>query len=610
MLADQRYVRLTDGFWKKKQDLDRDVTIPAVYDRFLESGRIDAFKCDWKPGMPDQPHFFWDSDVAKWMEAAAYVLSREDVPALREKVETLIDRIEANQGADGYFNIYFTVVAPDKRFTDRNLHELYCAGHLMEAACAWFDATGDDRFLRIMEKYADYIAGVFMTDHSAAFTTPGHEEIELALFKMYRTTGKRKFFELARFFLENRGQPGNTEKQIFDEAFYAQSHAPIRDQHEAMGHSVRAMYLYSGMADLAAETGDPALLTACRDLFEDTTNRKMYVTGGIGSTNIGEAFTIPYDLPNSRAYTETCASIGLMFFADRMLRADPARPSKYADVVELEMYNGALSGLSLDGEKFFYENPLEIYLTERHRITATHDREHWPITQRVKMFGCSCCPPNLNRVLASIGAYFYTCDEEKRTVYVNQFGSSRFEKDGMTVTQTTDYPMSGQIVIEANVPTLVRVPGWCRAFTADAPYTMVNGYAAFAPGRFTVDFDMKPELIGTNVGVVRNIGQAAMRRGPVIYCAEAVDNPGRPGEACDLHTLTFDRRTAADAAVTYDDVFGLPVLTVDGLRRVNASDALYAPLEERFEPTKIRLIPYACFANRGECDMLVFLGYR
>ncbi|MCQ2428794.1 MAG: glycoside hydrolase family 127 protein [Clostridia bacterium] len=604
MKTDYRCVRLTGGFWKTKEDLNRDVTIPAVYDRFVETGRIDAFRCDWKPGMPNQPHFFWDSDVAKWMESAAYVLSREDVPGLRDKIETLIDCIEQNQGEDGYFNIYFTVVAPDKRFTVRDWHELYCAGHLMEAACAYFGATGSDRFLKIMEKYADYITKVFMIDKSAPYRTPGHEEIELALFKMYRTTGKKKFFELAQFFLENRGQPDNDEKQIFDEAHYAQSHAPIRRQREAAGHSVRAMYLYSGMTDLAEETGDEELLSACRDLFEDTVNRKMYITGGIGSTNIGEAFTIPYDLPNSRAYTETCASLGLMFFANRMLKADPEHPSKYADIVELEMYNGALSGLSLDGEKFFYENPLEIYMTERRRITATHDHEHWPITQRVRMFGCSCCPPNLNRVLASLGEYFYAWDEKTGKVYVNQFGSSTFAKDGMTVTQTTDYPFSGRVEIRANVPICVRIPGWCRSFTADAPYDMVNGYASFGPGCVTVEFDMKPELAGTNVGVVRNIGQAALRRGPVVYCVEGVDHEG------DLHTLTFDRKKAADAKIDVNDVSGLPVLTVEGWRRLNVSDDLYAPLEEKFEPAVIRCIPYSSFANRGETDMLVFLSYR
>ena len=605
MIIDHRNVRITGGFWKKKMDLNRRVTMNAVYDRFHESGRIDAFRCDWKEGMPNRPHIFWDSDVAKWMEGAAYILETDDNPALEEKVEQLVDWIEANQHEDGYFNIYYTVVEPDKRWTDRNCHELYCAGHLMEAACAYYNATGRDRFLNCMKKYADYIAKVFMEEHSAAFKTPGHEEIELALYKMYKTTGEEKYFDLMKYFLETRGQPDNNEAQIFQAAHYAQSHAPIRDQHEAFGHSVRAMYLYSGMADLANETGDEALLAACRDLFDDTTRRKMYVTGGIGSTNIGEAFTIPYDLPNARAYTETCASIGLMFFANRMFRADPVKSSKYADVVELEMYNGALSGLSLDGEKFFYENPLEINLTERHRITATNDREHFPITERVRIFGCSCCPPNLNRLLPALGDYFYGWDEAEGAVYVNQFGQSEFSLGDAHVTVETDYPLTGRVHVKADVPVYMRVPGWCRGnFRADAPHVTANGYARFDAGEFTIVYEMKPVLISANVSVTPNLGKAALKRGPVVYCAEGVDNGG------DVHSLYFDRSTVRNADVEYSDFFSAPVITLPGFRIRNSSDDLYGPLDEVYEFVKIRMIPYAAFANRGETNMLVWINVR
>ena len=604
MFTDYRNVRLTDGYWKKKEELNKNVTVPAVYKQFYETGRIDAFKCDWKEEMPNKPHYFWDSDVAKWMEGAAYILSREEDSDLEAKVEAIIDEIEKNQCEDGYFNSFYIIFRDEKRFTDRARHELYCAGHLMEASCAYYNAKGKDRFLKLMEKYADHIAKVFTVDKSASFVTPGHEEIEIALFKMYHTTGKEKYLDLARFFLEMRGQSDNNEPDVYAEPYYAQSHAPIRDQHEAFGHCVRATYLYAGMADLAAETGDPELLNACRDIFEDIVNRKMYITGGIGSIKHGEAFTVPYDLPNDRAYTETCASIGMMFFANRMLKADPERPSKYADIVELEMYNGALSGLSLDGEKFFYENPLEIYMKERKRLTCTDEHESWPITQRVQVFWCSCCPPNLNRILASLGEYFYACDEKTGTVYVNQFGSSTFEKDGISVKQTTNYPNDGKVEIESNVPVLVRVPCWCHNFTADAQYTMVNGYARFEAGKITVDFEMKPELVATNIGVVRNIGKAALRRGPFIYCAEALDNGG------DVHTLAFDRTAIENAEVVSEEEFGAPTVSTYGFRRVNVSDMLYAPLEEKFESTKIKLIPYACFANRGETDMLVFMNYR
>ncbi len=604
-VSDYRNVTLTSGFWKAKEDLNRDVTIDAVYNRFDETGRIKAFKCDWKEGDPQQPHFFWDSDVAKWMEGAAYVLQSNDRPDLTEKVEWLIDQIEKNQGEDGYFNIYFTVVAPEKRFTTRDWHELYCAGHLMEAACAYYQATGKDRMLKLMEKYADYIYRVFVDEKSANFTTPGHEEIELALYRMYKTTGKQKYLDLCEFFLENRGQPDNNEAQIFDAAHYAQSHAPIREQHEAFGHSVRATYLYSGMADLAGEKHDEALLTACRDLFDDITKKKMYVTGGIGSTNIGEAFTIPYDLPNAHAYTETCASIGMMFFGERMFRIDPEHPSKYHDTVELEMYNGALSGLSLSGEEFFYENPLEINLVERTRITATKHREHWPITQRVKVFGCSCCPPNINRVLSSMGTYFYTYDDAEGAVYVNQFGTSVFEKDGVKVSVETEYPLNGLVKISSNAPVCVRIPAWCRRFKTDRPHVMVNGYAKFDAGEITVEFEMKTELIAGSVNVVKNLGKCALRRGPIVYCAEGIDNGG------DVHTLYLDRGTAAQAELELCEKCGCYAITLKGFRRVDVdTDSLYTPLEENYIPADIRMIPYHAFANRGETDMLVWMNYR
>lgn len=604
MLTDHRYVTLQGGFLKEKEDLNRRVTEGAVYSQFDETGRIDAFKCDWKPGMDKRPHFFWDSDVAKWMEGAAYILGREADEALQEKVEMLIDRIEQNQDENGYFNIYFTVVEPEKRFSNRDWHELYCAGHLMEAAVAYYDATGRDRFLKLMEKYADYIYRVFVQEGSAGYMTPGHEEIELALYKLYKATGKKKYFELMAHFLNKRGIKENHEPQIFNEAHYAQSYAPIREQREAYGHSVRAMYLYAGMTDLAMETKDEALLDACRALFDDVTRRKMYVTGGIGSTSIGEAFTIAYDLPNATAYTETCASIGMIYFANRLFKADPTHASRYADAVELELYNGALSGLSLDGTRFFYENPLEIYHRERNRITSTHERERFPITRRPKMFGCSCCPPNLVRLLASLGEYVYAYDEEQDVIYVNQFAESEYANNGIYVRQKTAYPQSGVVTLSSNRPLRVRIPAWCHRFGADKPYAEENGYACFEAGEVTVEMEMRPELISASVGVVRNIGKAALRFGPMIYCAEGVDNGG------DVHTLYFDRGAIEKANIHLDDALHVPMITLKGWRRVDTSDALYAPLSEAFERTEIRMIPYHAFANRAECDMLVYLNYR
>ena len=601
MQTSYQHVKLLSGYLKEKEELNRKVTLDAVYGQFVETGRIEAFNFSWKEGMPNRPHFFWDSDVAKWMEGAAYQLAREKDADLEEKVESLIDCIEKHQGEDGYFNIYFTVIEPEKRFTNRDWHELYCAGHLTEAAVAYYEATGKDRFLRLMEKYVEYIAKVFMDEGSAPYETPGHEEIELALYRLYKVTGKERYLDLMKHFLERRGQPDNTEAQIFNEAHYAQSYAPIRQQKEAYGHSVRAVYLYSGMTDLAMETKDKALLETCKALFTDITRRKMYVTGGIGSTCIGEAFTVAYDLPNATAYTETCASIGLIFFANRLFKADPTHPSRYHDAVELELYNGALSGLSLDGKRFFYENPLEINLAQRHRITSTHERERFPISQRPLMFGCSCCPPNINRLLASLGEYVYACDEEKGRVYINQFAHSEYNDGKHKVTVKTDYPVTGKMTVVADCETAIRIPGWCHSFTAARPYTTENGYAVFSAGETEIEMDMTPYLVSASVGVVKNIGKAALRRGPMIYCAEGVDNPS-------VHTLYYPR-SLYEVKEELDPILGI-TLTLEGYRRVDKTDALYMPLEEVFIPATIRLVPYHAFANRGETDMLVYLNYR
>lgn len=599
-------VNIRGGFWKQVEDLNSKVTVNAVYDRFFETGRIDAFRFEWKDGDPKQPHFFWDSDVAKWMEGAAYVLSREDRPDLEEKIERLIDEIEKNQCADGYFNIYFTVVKPESRWSCRDWHELYCAGHLMEAACAYYEVTGRDRFLQLMEKYADYIAKVFVEDGSAAFVTPGHEEIELALYRMYKTTGKKKFFELCRFFLEKRGLAENCEADIGRSPYYAQNHLPIREQKEAFGHSVRAVYLYSGMADLALESGDQKLKEACIALFDNIVGKKMYITGGIGSTPVGEAFTEAYDLPNTGAYTETCASIGMMFFAQRMIALDPENAAKYADAIELEMYNGMLSGLSLDGDKFFYENPLEICLSERKRLQTLNADERWPITQRPKVFGCSCCPPNIVRLLSSLGNYMYSYDEKSGEVYINQFADSVYEKDGAKVSVSTEYPYKKTLKISTNVPVRVRIPSWCHGFGGSGTYTKIeNGYACFGAGEFEIGFYMRPELIMSSVNVIRNLGKAALQYGPIIYCAEACDNGG------EVHKLYFEPDKIAESEISYSEELGRNVIDCEGYRRIDAvSGKLYMPYSRTFEPTKIRMIPYHCFANRGECDMAVYLNVK
>jgi len=589
-------VELKSGFLKDKQELNRKITINAVYDRFYETGRIGSFKCNWRTGDENKPHIFWDSDVAKWMEGAAYILKKTPDEALEAKVEEIIDDMEKNQRSDGYFNIYFITVDPANRFKNRDWHELYCAGHLLEAAVAYADATGKDRFLNIMEKYMDYITKVFVHEKSAAFTTPGHEEIELALVRAYRFTGKKKYLDLAAFFINERGMREDEKTE------YNQSHAPVREQDEALGHSVRAMYLYTAMADLAYELKDEKLNEACHKLYHDVVDKKMYITGGLGSTYVGEAFTKPYDLPNEEAYTETCAGIGLMFFAKRMMMLD--NDASYADTIERVFYNGVMAGLSVGGDSFFYENPLEITLMNH--FTNMYGTKRYPITQRLKCFGCSCCPPNVNRLLPVLGEYVY--GHENDTLYINQFTDSTLFDGGVSCEMTTKYPLDGKVCIKASgvKKVAVRIPSWCEGFEMNKAYTMENGYAIVEnDGEITVSFDMTPFAVCANVGVIKDIGKLCIQAGPVVYCAEAVDN----GE--NLHALALD--TEFGYEVKYDEFSGLNALVVDGYRVENTTDKLYARAAKESavkKPVKIKMIPYYSFANRGETDMLTWFNRK
>ena len=586
-------VNFTNGYFADKYELNRKITINAVYDRFEETGRIDAFKFDWTPekGEEKRPHFFWDSDVAKWMEGAAYLLKKAPDADLEKKIDSIVADIKKNQGDDGYFNIYFTVVKPNDRWTDRNLHELYCAGHLFEAAVALRD-IGKNELFECMDKYVDYIHKVFVEEKSAAFATPGHEEIEIALLRMYRVSGNRKYLDLAKHFLDVRG----VAEEIFkDEQF--QTHLPVRQQREALGHSVRAMYLYTSMAMLAKEIGDTELLEACNALFEDVTERKMYVTGGIGSEAMGECFTVPYDLSNDRAYTETCAGIGLMFFAGAMSEFD--NDSKYADVIERVFYNGVMSGLSLDGKRFFYENPLEINLFEH--FESRYGRRRLPITQRPEIFGCSCCPPNINRLLASLGNYVFAKDGD--TLFVNQYTGAELCEGEIKCNIVTEYPNEGKVVINAEGVKRValRIPFWCDSFKVNKNYTVEKGYAYVENDgdAIEMDFDMPVSLVYANPALIHCAGKVCVMRGPIVYCAEAVDN----GE--NLHSIIIPD-TLENLKTEKCDKCGLMKIFFDAKKAVG-NDMLYSVKSPKYENISLKLIPYSVFANRGETDMAVWL---
>ena len=602
-------VSITGGFLHDLQNRNRTVTTAAVYDRFSDTGRFAALRCDWQEGSDKpKPHIFWDSDLAKWIEGAAYILAKHKDDALQAKVEAAIDDMEAHQWEDGYLNSYYTAVEPENRFTNRDHHELYCCGHLVEAAIAYYYATGRDRFLAMMEKYVTLIDRIFRTEHSAGFDTPGHEEIELALVRLYRCTGKRAYLDLALYFINTRGTSERDKNVIHGRTYqylgntaYAQSHLPVREQTEADGHAVRAMYLYCAMADLYAETGDESLRQACYTLFEDATTRKMHITGGLGSIRVGEAFTLAYDLPAERTYNETCASIGMMFFAQRMLEAESK--GVFADVIERQLYNGMLSGISLDGKAFFYENPLEINLKNHVRNRFNPQQERYPITERVEVFKCSCCPPNLTRLLASLERYLY--HRAGDVYYVDQFAESVWREDGATVTQKTEYPKNGKVHLTfTGVKTAaVRIPGWCERYTCNAPVTVRDGYAYIeSPTEVVFDFEMKPVYYSAHVEVDEAAGKVALSYGPLVYCAERVDTP------VNLHRLLLTPEM--NATLEADPLTGQYAITVDALLRSHNNEALFRPVDNAYEKARVRFIPYYAFANRGKCDMLVWFRYR
>lgn len=597
-------VNITGGFWADKQKTNRDVTIYAVRDRFRETGRFDAFACNWTVDSTiPKPHYFWDSDVAKWMEAVCYIISKSPDVRLLSEVDGLIDLIEKNQGEDGYFNIYHTVVEPENRFRYRSHHELYCLGHLIEAAVAYYNATGNGRFIDILDRYIDLVIKTFMQEGSADFHTPGHEEIELALFKLYRVRKDPKYAELAMFFINERGK--HNEESARPDLFYpiqSQSDLPVRVRKTAEGHAVRACYLYSAMADAAAELQDEELKEVCDSIFRDITRRKMYITGGIGSTYKGESFTAQFDLPNDTAYNETCAAIGLAFFAERMKRLE--LNSEFADLTEREMYNGILSGLSLDGTSFFYENPLEINLKDRSRHKSAKKGDRLPIVSRQKIFDVSCCPPNLARFIASIGNTVFSQDQD--TVYVHQFMESEAQFDGVQIKMETKYPENGKIYLHAsglNGKKLgIRIPGWCEEYHFSGSYSTSCGYALFTPAgdelALDIDFVMKPHFIYADPSVRADAGKMALSYGPVIYCLEGEDN------AFDLHNVIIDR--SIEPQIVFNETFGMNTIRCTG-KILDATENLYNIAgTEHYSDVEVKLIPYYVFANRGESDMQVW----
>lgn len=608
--------KLTGGFWKERQDTGRAVTLEAIYDRFEETGRFRALNLTWKEGMPNKPHIFFDSDTAKWIEGAAYYVSLQRDEKVEAQIDDLIARMKKAQMPDGYMNSYFETVDPQNRFTHRGWHELYCCGHLIEAAIAYDQATGKKNLLELVERYVDHIDKVFRVDHSAAYDTPGHEEIELALFKLYRYTGQEKYKTLAEYFLNTRGtSPRDHNTDGWDDIYY-QTDVPLRKLQTADGHAVRAMYLLSGMADMALEDKDEEMAAACERVFRNVTTWRMYLTGGIGSTHVGEAFSFDYDLPEYRAYNETCASIALALFCRRMwlINAD----GRYADCAEQALYNTVLSGVSLSGDEFFYENPMAV---DPKAVSFNSGRceglqEHMPILQRVKVFACSCCPPNLLRTLGSITDYQYSTSG--RTIFAQCYMQSDaeipLEDEKICLSQKTEYPWDGKIEFDMKTggryTMALRIPGWCRQYNVS-----VNGEKIQSPvekgflyvdrtwtsgDKLVLDLEMKPVLVEANPMSKFTCGEVAVARGPVVYAAETVDNDNSRGS---LRDIAFGPDSTF--ALQKEEICGVPVvcLAASGVRRQPYEELYREAYTQAEEPVQVHLIPYFTWANRGPCEM-------
>lgn len=611
--------KLTGGFWGHYKDLVRRVTVPAVYARFAETGRFAALQCR----KDTESHIYWDSDVAKWIEAAAYLIQTEQSPQLERIVDDAVALIVKNQLPSGYFNACYITQMPEKIFTVRDNHELYCAGHLIEAAIAYDRATSKHTFLQAMLRYADYIYQVFYIEKSAGFFTPGHEEIELALLQLSEYTGNEKYRELAAYFIEERGKHPlevcvSEADAVGSEGDYyrwlTQSAQPVEEMKEAYGHAVRAGYLYTAMADLARQTGNAPLLKVSKQLFRDIVDTKLSITGGVGAQIWGEAYGPAYRLSSRENYNETCAAISLALFAAQLQRQEVN--SEYADVIERILFNGMLSGISLEGDAFFYENALEIDLRDYDLSTRAfrpmtpgqyHDRGllHSRRLQRAKVFTCSCCPPNISRILASITRFMYSVDGN--TIYCHQFADSETELTvgGQTATLklSTNYPSDGKLTYTYHGPDAslaIRIPDWCREYTGPRE----AGYARFPVtdgSTVKLELPMQVHFIEGNPRVSELAGKYAVTRGPLVYCLEGIDNGGQ------LWDIALEE--TANARVILSDTYGAPVLELAASRRP-PSNCLYQSKSHIRENFTAKLIPYFAFANRGISDMQIWTQVR
>lgn len=652
--------KINDSFWSKEMETVRKEVIPYQWNalndnvpgaapsycmrNFKVAGKLNEQRIKYgrdfgksrelpffwgsNPENPDEAgdrfygFVFQDSDFSKWIEAVAYSLTQYPDAELEKTADEAIDIVCKAQLDNGYLDTFYIISDFDKSFTNlRDAHELYCFGHLVEGAVAYYQATGKEKLLNAARRFADYIYSRFGTEEGKIHGYPGHEIAEMALVRLYEVTKDPKYLELSKYFVDERGKrpyyfdgeadhipaPADADKERYA---YNQAHKPVREQKEAVGHSVRAVYLYSGMADVARLTGDEELFKACDTLFDNISKKRMYVTGGIGSTHLGEAFTFDYDLPNDTAYAETCASIGLIFFARRMLQIKPDR--RYADIMERALYNGVLSGMALDGKSFFYVNPLEV----NPESCAKDERKFHVKSVRQKWFGCACCPPNIARLLSSVVSYAYTENENTlfTHLYIGGTVNKKYSDGEVKFTIDSEFPWNGNVKIKADAECPVRgtlalrIPGWVKE-TPNLPGSEYkDGYLYITKEWKTGDvmslnFEMNVKVLMANTNVREDSGKLCVTRGPVVYCLEEIDN-GK-----NLQNLLLE----ADKPMEVKDItiggVTMNCIKAAGLRvKDTESDELYpeySPVET--SPVTLTFVPYYAWNNRGEGEMTVWL---
>ena len=582
---DFSHVKINDNFWSPRLSKHVSATLPVCIDQIEnQTGRIRNFENAAKGEGEHSGIFFDDSDVYKALEGMAYSLINNPDPELEKKADEWIDKFAAAQQPDGYINTFYTLTGLDKRWTNMDKHEMYCAGHMIEAGVAYYQATGKRKLLDVCIRMTDHMMSQF--GPGKRHWVPGHEEIELALVKLYQTTQEQKYLDFAYWLLEERGHGHGTmgDEGKWNPVYY-QDIVPVRRLTDISGHAVRCMYLYCGMADVAALKNDTGYIAAIDRLWDDVVHRNMYITGGIGSSHDNEGFTEDYDLPNLDAYCETCASVGMVLWNQRMnqLTGD----SKYIDILERSLYNGALAGISLGGDRFFYVNPLE--------SKGDHHRQEW--------YGCACCPSQLSRFLPSIGNYIYASSDDALWVnlYIGNTGQIRIGETDILLTQETDYPWDGSVklTISTSQPLekeiRLRIPNWCKTYDLSINGKRINvseekGYAVIKDWKsqdvIALDMDMPVEIVAADPHVKENFGKRAIQRGPLVYCMEEIDNPEY------FDQIQLSPSTTFQTAFASDILNGIKTIKTNG----RAQSATF--------------IPYYAWDNRKAGKMRVWIPYN